>query len=380
MHDQLEAKELANLQPYACASSVSAGRRFPEMPDPFRTAFQKDRDRVLHCKAFRRLSGKTQVFVAHYGDHYRTRLSHSLEVAQISRGLARSLGLNEDLSEAIALAHDLGHTPFGHAGEDALNEVMKEFGSCFEHNEQSQRVVTVLERAYPERPGLNLSFEVLEGLMKHHTPWDNSKASDQRAVRPRLEAEIVNMADEIAYQNHDVDDGLRSNLISLEDLGKIEIWQEARSRMQKKHPTLSSSDEEIFVSRTISSMIFLMVENVVMTTAKNIENQGIKDRDDLLRCMRKIVTFSADMREKSDNLRELLKKKLYFNQDVLGEMNKGKKILKGIFLAYFKDINRLPPRREDGLTNLSDFEKAVAVKDYVAGMTDSFALDEAKEL
>ncbi|MFH1012856.1 MAG: dNTP triphosphohydrolase, partial [Candidatus Peregrinibacteria bacterium] len=227
--EQIEAREKEILAPYAAFSVDSRGREHPESEDPYRTCFQRDRDRVIHSKAFRRLRGKTQVLVAGFGDHYRSRLAHSMEVAQIARAICRSLGLNEDLAEAVSLAHDLGHAPFGHAGQDEMNAILQEYGSRFEHNEQSRRIVELLEHKSPDYPGLNLSFEVRDGLIKHRTFYDNPPVTD--TLMPSLEAQVANAADEIAYLNHDIDDGLRSGVLTLEAFDGLKLWESAKANV-----------------------------------------------------------------------------------------------------------------------------------------------------
>lgn len=375
---ELEKREDEMLKPYAARSSESQGRKFPEAEGQFRTVYQKDRDRIIHSKAFRRLSGKTQVFLAHYGDHYRTRLSHSLEVAQISRGIARSLGLNEDLAEAISLAHDLGHTPFGHAGEKALNEIMKEFGLNFEHNEQSRRIVSELEQVYPNFRGLNLSQELLIGLMKHETPWDkpqNNALIKRAAIRPSLEAEIVNLADEIAYQNHDIDDGLRAGIINTDDLSGVTLWQKSENLVKKLYGK-SELKMEIYAARTISAMIGLMINDVLEESQRRLKNNKIIDSTSVKNFPRRLIAFSSDGRRMNDELRRLLMEKVYFSTTVSAAMERGKALLDKLFWKYFEgwqDYWHLLSEQKD----LSPSERVILIKDYIAGMTDSFANEEA---
>ncbi|MFA4815270.1 MAG: deoxyguanosinetriphosphate triphosphohydrolase [Candidatus Gracilibacteria bacterium] len=349
------------LCPYAVLSKNSRGRKVKEPFDPQRLPFQKDRDRIIHCRAFRRLKEKTQVFIPHYGDHYRNRLSHSLEVSQISRDLARTLGLNEDLTEAIALAHDLGHTPFGHAGEDALHECMQKYGLSFEHNEQSRKIVEELEEVYPNFRGLNLSLEVIEGLMKHQTSWDNPTGVE--AIRPSLEAQVVNMGDEIAYQNHDVDDGLRSGLFTEKDLEKLVLWQWAKEG-------IAIADEKIRVARIVSKMISLMIWDIAEETSRLIQKHGIQNLQDVYACKEKLVGFSSAMVAANKELKEFLTTRLYFHPKVVRNSAHGKKIIKTLFAYYMKERDGLPE------TNV---EAATEVKDYLAGMTDRFAELQARE-
>ncbi len=345
---QLGENEARSLRPYAVLSRDTRGRKYPEAEDGQRLPFQRDRDRIIHCKAFRRLKEKTQVFVAHYGDHYRTRLAHSLEVAQVSRDLARMLGLNEDLAEAVALAHDLGHTPFGHAGEHALDECLRPYGLSFEHNEQSRRIVEELEEVYPDWPGLNLSREVIEGLMKHHTSWDNPRGGE--AVRPSLEAQIVNFGDEIAYQNHDVDDGLRSGLFSERDLESVALWRRAR---EVAGPV---ADEKIRWARTVSKMIGLMIVDIAEETSRRLKAAEVQTLEDVYSFDGKLVGFSEEMAENNKELKDFLTARLYFNPEVVSHSERGQAIIKTLFERYTS---------EGGAPG--------EVRDFIAGMTDPFA-------
>ncbi|QQR54608.1 deoxyguanosinetriphosphate triphosphohydrolase [Candidatus Peregrinibacteria bacterium] len=360
----LSAQDLAQnearvLKPYAVLSKESRGRAHPEPEDVQRLPFQKDRDRIIHCKAFRRLKGKTQVFVAHYGDHYRTRLSHSLEVAQVSRDLARMLGLNEDLAEAVSLAHDLGHTPFGHAGEQALDECLRPYGLEFEHNRQSRRIVEELEDSYPHWRGLNLSREVIEGLMKHETSWDHpasavEQAGDMNWVRPSLEAQIVNFGDEIAYQNHDVDDGLRSGLFEEKDLQDLVLWKEAQDRVLKEYGSIA--DEKIRWSRTVSKMISLMIADLAEETSRRLATQSIQTLKDVYACPLPLLCFSEKMSQANVELKNFLMTRLYFHPTVLELSKKGQETIRTLFK---KGIAEGKPPEE--------------LRDYIAGMTDGFA-------
>ncbi len=366
---QLAENEVNMLRPYAVLSKNSRGRKVPETMDPQRLPFQKDRDRIIHCRAFRRLKEKTQVFVPHYGDHYRNRLSHSLEVSQVSRDLARTLGLNEDLAESIALAHDLGHTPFGHAGEHALHECMQEYGLSFEHNDQSRRIVEDLEEVYPNYRGLNLSIEVIEGLMKHQTSWDNPTGAE--AIRPSLEAQIVNMGDEIAYQNHDVDDGLRSGLFSEGDLEDLELWQWAKEASDKADGEIS--DEKIRIARIVSKMISLMIWDIAEETSRLLQLYKIQNINDVYACKEKLVGFSAQMQAANKELKDFLTARLYFHPEVVQASEHGKKIIRKLFHHYMKEWKLAHPDK-------SLQEGALQIKDYLAGMTDRFAELQAQEL
>lgn len=360
---QLAENEAIVLRPYAVLSKNSRGRKVNEPIDPQRLPFQKDRDRIIHCRAFRRLKEKTQVFVPHYGDHYRNRLSHSLEVSQVSRDLARTLGLNEDLAEAIALAHDLGHTPFGHAGEYALHECMQEYGLIFEHNEQSHKIVEELEEVYPNFRGLNLSIEVIEGLMKHQTSWDNPQGAE--AVRPSLEAQVVNMGDEIAYQNHDVDDGLRSGLFTEEDMVNLQLWQWAKEASNKAEGEIA--DDKVRVARTVSKMISLMIWDIAEETSRLLQLHKIQNLQDVYACKEKLVGFSPEMAAANKELKDFLTARLYFHPEVVRSSEHGAKIIKMLFKHYMKDSDGSP-------------EAATAIKDYLAGMTDRFAEMQVQEL
>lgn len=357
-----------HLASYAVKSSESKGRRFNEKTDDERLCFQRDKDRIIHCKAFRRLDEKTQVFMAGSGDHYRTRLTHTLEVAQIARDIARRLGLNEDLSEAIALAHDLGHPPFGHAGEEALNDCMKAFKMHFEHNEQSRRVVEKLEKAYPGFDGLNLSYEVLDGMIKHQTAWD--QAGKVFETSAHLEAQIVNIADEIAYTNHDMDDGIRSGLITIKQLRKFEIWQLAEDEVKKKYG--KKIEEEVLISRVISTIIALMIQNLCKTTLMNIKKFKIKTLSDVKKHRGVLAEFSEEMKAMLKDLRVFLFENFYLNPKIEVFTLRGKRMIKKLFEYYLRNSNKFP--KKEFLKKGSDIR--IAVKDYIAGMTDGFLAKE----
>jgi len=329
------------------------GRKYKEQPDDTRSPFQLDRDRIIHCRSFRRLNLKTQVLVAGFGDHYRTRLTHTLEVAQISRDIARALSLNEDLAEAIALAHDLGHTPFGHAGEDAMNKCMQKFGKNFEHNEQSLRVVTVLENVYPNFRGLNLSIEVLEGLSKHKTSWDNPASPS--AINPSLEAQIVNIADEIAYSNHDIDDGLRSSMISWDQISTLPIFAEAISGVELKYGSIN--DDKILTARVVSHLIGMMIANLIANAS--VDHVG----------------FDPKFHKKVMELKDFLYKNFYLNPKVVTLSDKGRHIITTLFDYYSKNIDEVPA----DLREIAQ-DDACAIKDYICGMTDFFARKKFEEI
>jgi len=361
---ELQTQEKRNLAPFAAKNAETKGREFSEKKDPFRLDFQRDRDRIIHSKAFRRLKGKTQVFVSHYGDHYRSRLSHTLEVAQIARDIARNFKLNEDLAESIALAHDLGHTPFGHAGEEALNDVMQRFGKTFEHNTQSKRIVEKLEKKYPNFDGLNLTFEVRDGLIKHRSAYDKGDKNDLRK-QASLEAQIVNLSDEIAYQNHDLDDGLRAGIFHKEDLDKLELWQEAKNKVDKNLP------ENLWVSRVISSLINLMVLDLYEGSLNQLEKILPKNIDDIYHTTESLISFTPKFEQKNNFLRQFLYLNFYKTDTVLNQSNKGKEIIKKLFFTYHKNPKLLPQKIFEK-TKTGNLEEII--KDYIAGMTDSFAL------
>lgn len=360
------------LAPYAVLSSKTIGREFPESEDPARTVFQRDRDRIIHSKAFRRLSGKTQVFIATHGDHFRDRLSHTLEVAQVARDLCCSFGLNEDLAEAIALAHDLGHTPFGHAGEQTLNEIMEQFGFHFEHNEQSKRVVEKLEKQFPHFDGLNLSFEVRQGLAKHQTLYDQRM---EKITGKTLEAQVVDIADEIAYHNHDLDDGLRAKLFEMTDLVKLPLLKEAKAAAEKKYGTLKNPI--VLRSRVVSTLISLMISDVLKTTAANIKRYKIRALSDVLKKEKNLVSFSASFQKKVQRLREFLWNRMYQSRKVLYYSHRGQRILKKLFWLFYKRP-RLMPRHFYGRIEVQ-YPLAIVVKDYVAGLTDTYATKLARK-
>lgn len=366
---QLEENEGKTLAPYAVLSKKSKGRKYADHDDKQRLPFQKDRDRVIHCRAFRRLKDKTQVFVAHHGDHYRNRLSHSLEVAQISKGIARSLGLNEDLAEVIALAHDLGHTPFGHAGEFALHEVLSAYGLEFEHNEQSRRTVEEIEHVYPDFIGLNLSLEVINGLQKHQTSWDNPKKNE--AVRPSLEAQVVNMGDEIAYQNHDVDDGLRAGIFEEADLQELTLWQMAAELTDKLYGPIE--DAKIRWSRVISKMVGIMITDVCVETDARLAKYEIKTLEDVYACDKSLVGFSPDLTDANRQLKEFLLARFYNHPDTVAPMQKGQETVKRLFKHFMESPLDLPRLLAEKAEQLEESARAELLRDYLAGMTDRFA-------
>lgn len=366
----------AALAPYAADESVSRGRQHPEPPAATRSAFQRDRDRIVHSTAFRRLEYKTQVFVNHEGDLFRTRLTHSLEVAQIARSLARQLRLNEDLTEAIALAHDLGHTPFGHAGQDALNECMREHGG-FEHNLQSLRVVDELEERYAAFNGLNLCFETREGILKHCSMENARKlgALGERFVQrqqPSLEAQLANLADEIAYNNHDIDDGLRSGLITLEQLDAVPLFARHAAEVRAEHPQLTLRR---LTHETVRRMINALVTDLLEETRARIAAAGVASIDDVRRAPM-LVGFSVPMRADADVLKRFLHQHLYRHYQVMRMTAKARRIVGDLFGAFFGDPRLLPPDHQARAA----VDAARAIADYVAGMTDRYAIKEHRRL
>ena len=365
-----------NLAAYAANPATSLGRQFDEPSSPLRNAFQRDRDRIIHSTAFRRLEYKTQVFVNHEGDLFRTRLTHSLEVAQIARGIARTLNLHEDLTEAIALAHDLGHTPFGHAGQDALNDCMKDFGG-FEHNLQSLRVVEKLEQRYAEFDGLNCTFELREGILKHCS-LKNAKQLGDVGLRfinktsPSLEAQLTNFADEIAYNNHDVDDGLRSGFITIEQLQSVELFAAQLDLVKSKYPKL---EQKRLIPETIRRMINVLVVDVCENSAQKIAKLNPKNIHDI-RQAPYLAGFSADMAAKNLALKQFLRKNLYQHYKVNRMSAKAMCIIRELFDAFNNDIGLMPPEHQQHAAA----DKARAVADYIAGMTDRFAIREHRRL
>ncbi len=363
------------LAPYAVKSRDSLGRAHKEDEHPYRSCYQRDRDRIVHSAAFRRLEYKTQVFVNHEGDYYRTRLTHSIEVSQIARTIAWALRLNMDLTEAIALAHDLGHTPFGHAGEDILNELMADSGG-FNHNLQGLRVVDYLEERYPEFRGLNLSWEVREGIVKHSSVFDIAvKIKEFFPERmPSLETQLVDAADEIAYDNHDLDDGLTSGLIKEDDLKGLEIWEKINRKINQKYAKIDLNRRKYLVIR---GLIDLQVTDLIENTRKAIERLEIKDYSGLREIDYKLVDFSEDVKQLRKPLRQFLMQNLYHNYRVSRMSTKAKRFIRELFCEYTARPGQLPA--EIQLRISKEGVKRV-VCDYIAGMTDRCALDEYKRL
>ncbi len=368
-----EDLEQSTLAPYAAKSRMSKGRVHFEPPSLNRTVFQRDRDRIIHSKAFRRLKHKTQVFIATESDHYRSRLTHTLEVAQISRHLARALRLNEDLAESIALAHDLGHTPFGHSGERELNKLMTDFGG-FEHNTQSLRILDCLETKYPQFPGLNLSYEVREGLKKHSTPWDHPPETTETSFLT-LEAQVVNLADEIAYNNHDLDDGLSAKLLNEADLeAQVPLWRHAKHSIKKLYPDVNDRHLKALIN---SYLISTQIEDVLKTSLDNIKSYNLESLDQLQSIQKPVISFGKEMKILNQELRRYLFKQFYSHYTVYRMNKKGQHIIRCLFDAFTQDPKLLPLHHQD---RIGDTSVQRVVADYIAGMTDVFAQKEYQTL
>jgi dGTPase len=373
----------AHLAPYAARSQASRGRRFPEPPPASRTEFQRDRDRIIHSTAFRRLEYKTQVFVNHEGDLFRTRLTHSLEVAQIARSIARNLHLNEDLVEAISLAHDLGHTPFGHAGQEALNTCMKAFGG-FEHNLQSLRVVDELEEQYGAFNGLNLMFETREGVLKHCSLVHARELGEvgQRFVdkkRPTLEAQLANLADEIAYNNHDIDDGLRSGLLTMAQLEEVDFYARHRHEVERTYPGITGRRA---IHETIRRMINALIVDLIDESRDRIHAANVGSAEDV-RAAPPLIAFSGGMKREAALLKRFLRDNLYQHYQVNRMTSKARRIVTELFNALLAEPRLLPPDYQVPLAgDESAWRQAQArkVADYIAGMTDRYAMREHRRL
>ena len=371
-----------NLAPYALKSCETIGRKYPEENPKYRSEFPRDRERIIHSTAFRRLEYKTQVFVNHEGDMYRTRLTHTIEVAQIARAASRALRINEDLTEAISLAHDLGHTPFGHAGQDVLNICMKDFGG-FEHNIQSLRIIDKLENKYANFPGLNLCFETREGLLKKCSLAKAKKIGDvgKRFLEKNqasLEAQLTNVCDEIAYNNHDIQDGIRAKKIFIEQLEDIPLFYNQMRLVLNKFPKLSGSK---IVNETVRLIINLLVTDLINNTKINIENGLIKKYEDVRNRSELIVSFSKEVKEMNIKLKRFLYANLYKHPDVVKMTEEANMIIKDLFSAYNNDITLLPKDFYNyNLNKINSGFKERVICDYIAGMTDRFAQQEHKKL
>ncbi|MDX1488208.1 MAG: deoxyguanosinetriphosphate triphosphohydrolase [Acidiferrobacterales bacterium] len=371
------------LAAYAVSEANTRGRRYAETAPAYRGEFQRDRDRIIHCAAFRRLEYKTQVFVNHEGDLFRTRLTHSLEVAQIGRSVARALRLNEDLTEAISLAHDLGHTPFGHTGQHALNECMREYGG-FEHNLQSLRVVDVLEERYAEFPGLNLTFETREGILKHCSREKAKELGDlgKRFLenqQPSLEAQLANIADEIAYNNHDVDDGLRYGLIGIEQLMEVELFAREYAALERRYPDLTMRRR---VHETVRHMINRVVVDLIEHTAQSLAAAQVQSVDDVRQAGQPLFSYSEGVAAEVLGLKRFLRENLYSHYRVRRMSRKAAGLIKELFDAFMEDPRLLPPQYQGKLPERRSAPAGCArvIADYIAGMTDRYAIQEHARL
>ena len=380
-----------NLAIYSSLDKESKGRFFPESESSTRTCFQRDRDRIIHSTAFRRLEYKTQVFVNHEGDHYRTRLTHSLEVAQVARSLARSLNVNEDLAETLALSHDLGHTPFGHAGENSLSKVMQKYGG-FDHNSQSLAVVTRLERRYPSFDGLNLTWETLEGLVKHNGPLGNAgenKVVSSEVVKfsqkfdleldtySGIEAQIAAISDDIAYNNHDLDDGLRAGLFSIRDLS---VLPEVGTIFSDTFNELPDVEESIVVHESIRRLIGNMITDCLIETKRRLREFKPNSAKDIRDMGAPIIGFSGKMLKVEQSLKEFLGKHMYRHNRVTNMTNRAKRVVEELFIRFFENPDLLPIEWQQRGRGGGEDKVARSVADYIAGMTDRFALDEHSRL
>ncbi len=373
------------LKPYASSSNNSRGRTHSEPPPNNRTEYQRDRDRIVHSAAFRRLEYKTQVFVNHEGDMFRTRLTHSIEVAQIGRTIARALNVNEDLTEAIALAHDLGHTPFGHAGQDCLNKCMKNYGG-FEHNLQSLRIVDRLEERYAEFLGLNLTFETREGILKHCSSKIAAQLGSlgERFLNKKqagIEAQIANLADEIAYNNHDVDDGLRAGLISVDQLTDIKLFAQQYELVKNLYPKIT---QRRVIHEVIRRMINAQITDILNASKNNIDAIRPDSRDTIINHSHPVVGYSDEMSKQTRNLKKFLRNNLYQHYKVNRMTNKANKIIQALFDAFMHDPYLLPPETllyiSNKQTENKDPARARVIADYIAGMTDRYAIEEYRKL
>ncbi|HRZ39858.1 MAG TPA: deoxyguanosinetriphosphate triphosphohydrolase [Candidatus Omnitrophota bacterium] len=375
--EDFERLEEQNLAAYAMRSSRTLGRDHAEGAHPFRTCYQRDRDRIIHSAAFRRLEYKTQVFVIFEGDYYRTRLTHTLEVAQIGRSIGRTLRLNEDLIEAIALAHDLGHPPFGHAGEEALDKIMKDGGALgFNHNLRSFEIVTRFEKRYPDFDGLNLTREVLIGILKHQTNYDEAGFLEKyRDESPTLEAQVVDCADSLAYLNHDVDDGLKSECISVEDLMASELWKRAIDHLGD---AVQVNDLEMLRYQVVKALIDMQVRDLIEHTDARLRELDFKNVEQVKSYKGEVVGFSRDMKALRDELQDLLNRKLYHHYRVLRMTTKAKRVLNDLFQVYIHEPFQLPPELFPRDRECEDIEKYEIICNHIAGMTDRAALDEHK--
>jgi dGTPase len=371
--EELEEIEDRSLAPYSVRSKDSKGRAYLDTEPDYRTAFQRDRDRVLHTTAFRRLEYKTQVFINFEGDYFRTRLTHTLEVAQMGRTIARALGANEDLVEAICLAHDLGHSPFGHAGEFTLRKLMKDFGS-FDHNKQSLRIVTELEQRYPEFPGLNLTWETREGMVKHESEYDLTDAREfSPELRGNLETQICNVADELAYTTHDLDDGLRSGMITPQILDGIALWEILTETNSSSGPLLLDLERH----RMIRKLVGLLVTDLIQATDTRLKESGARSAFDIQKLTYNIIGFGEDMHRRNRELKDFLFNNLYRHYRVVRMQVKAEHIVTDLFNAYLAEPLILPDHVQQWIP-VRGLERTIC--DYIAGMTDRYAIDEHARL
>ena len=381
------------LASYASDPKHSRGRLYNEPESSYRNIFQRDRDRIIHCSAFRRLKHKTQVFVYHEGDYYRTRLTHSLEVSQIARSISRAIGLNEDLSEALALVHDFGHTPFGHAGEDALAEMMKPYGG-FDHNDQSLRLVTKLERRYPTFDGLNLSWETLEGMVKHNGPLVGPLSVSKKPIPlavseyinehnldldtfPSAEAQVASFADDIAYNCHDIDDGLRAGLFDIDDMQGLPLVWPAFEDIKRRYGILERSR---LIHMAISQVIGVMVEDMISETSERLENHNIATVEDVRNLNRPIVAFTDNLLSADKAVKKFLSKNMYRHHRVNRMTSKARRVVREIFLILFDEPELLPAEWRNQAENQEEGSRARVIADYISGMTDRYALEVHKKL
>jgi len=371
--EKLEEIEDQALATYGARSRDTKGREHKDKEPGYRTSFQRDRDRILHTTAFRRLEYKTQVFINFEGDYFRTRLTHTLEVAQVGRTIARALGANEDLIEAICLAHDLGHAAFGHSGERVLNKLMEGKGG-FDHNKQSLRIVTKLEHRFPNFPGLNLSWEVLEGIVKHETEYDVSDADDYNPkLRGNLEAQIANVADELAYTTHDLDDGLRSGMITPSMLADLELWKRLTQEIGWEGEVLSDLDRH----RLIRKLIGILVGDVIEATSKRIDESKAQSAEDLQSLDHNVIGYSEEMMQPNREIKDFLYSKLYRHHRVVRMAKRAENVLTSLFEGYVEEPNMLPPEFRE-LVEKRGLERTIC--DYLAGMTDRYAITEYERL
>jgi dGTPase len=385
---QIEEGENERLAPYACRSASSRGRRYPAVEHAYRTAYQRDRDKIIYTPAFRRLQYKTQVFVHFEGDHYRTRLTHTIEATQIGRTIARALAVNEDLVEAVVLAHDLGHAPFGHASEEALHDLMTQpavrkllAGTSdpggFEHNLQSLRIVDVLEGHNPDHPGLNLTWEVREGVAKHRfTPGYPELVEFQATPQLSLESQIADVADEIAYDCHDVDDGLRAGLLTIDQLSDNRVWRDVLTRVRT---TPGLSDPEDVRHRAVKTLIDQLVTDVVDTTSRNVQEAGVESADDVRQSELRLVDFSPEIRPHAASLKSFLYSHVYYHYQVVRMKEKARRLIVEIFNAYLEQPQQLPMHVQARIKT-EGLPLPRAICDYIAGMTDRYAVDEHRKL